>query len=268
MIKYLQVLNLGVQSILVYRVNFFFRALFGLIPLAATIFLWQTIYAGKTDGNSIAGYPLAQMISYYLVITVVDALTAVNEDDWQIAADIRDGRISQILLKPIHYMGYRLTLYVSGRMIYLVSSLLPIGLFLFYHRDSLQLPAEIEVYGWFAVSTILTALLQFFTSFTMALLAFWVLEIDTFIFIMFAVEYIAGGHLFPLDILPEKIVNALIYTPFPYFLYFPASILLERTTGDALLAGIGIQCFWVLIAFGIAAFVWNRGIRRYGAVGG
>ena len=54
------------------------------------------------------------MISYYLLTTVVDALTAVNEDDWQIAADIKDGNISQFLLKPIDYLWYRLCLFLSG----------------------------------------------------------------------------------------------------------------------------------------------------------
>ncbi|MCS1409121.1 MAG: hypothetical protein M2R45_02300 [Verrucomicrobia subdivision 3 bacterium] len=266
--KYLQVLNVGIQNTLTYRLNFFFRALFALIPLAATIFLWRTIYASKPGDSNVAGYQLAQMISYYLVATIVDALTAVNEDDWQIAAEIRDGQISQFLLKPINYLAYRLTLYTSGRMIYLVTSLLPIGLFIFYYRDYFQLPSEIGVYGWFAISVILTGLLQFFTSFTMALLAFWILEIDTFIFILFAVEYIAGGHLFPLDILPAWITNALIYTPFPYLLYFPVSIFLERTTGEALFTGLLIQCFWVVVAYGVAVLVWNRGIRCYSAVGG
>ena len=36
----------------------------------------------------------------------MDALTAVNEDDWQIAADIKDGNISQFLLKPMDYLWY------------------------------------------------------------------------------------------------------------------------------------------------------------------
>ena len=51
----------------------------------------------------------------------------------------------------------------------------------------------------------LAALLQFLFSFTLALLAFWVLEVATFIFIAFAFEYVAGGHLFPLDILPPAV---------------------------------------------------------------
>ena len=54
----------------------------------------------------------------------------------------------------------------------------------------------------FCCRTLLTGCLQFFMSYTMALLAFWLLEVSTIIFILFAFEYIAGGHLFPLNILP------------------------------------------------------------------
>ena len=51
--KYGHVFNVGVQRTLVYRVNFLFRACFGLIPLAATLFLWRAIFEGK-DGASVA----------------------------------------------------------------------------------------------------------------------------------------------------------------------------------------------------------------------
>ena len=44
-------------------------------------------------------------------------------------------------------------------------------------------------------------------SFTMALLAFWLLEVSTLIFMVFALEYIAGGHLFPLNILPPVLAR-------------------------------------------------------------
>ena len=266
--KYVQVLNVGIQNTLAYRLNFFFRAAFNLIPLAATIFLWRTIYQSKSPDSDVAGYELAQMISYYLVVSVVDALTAVNEDDWQIAAEIRDGQISQFLLKPINYFAYRIVLYSAGRLVYLVTCLVPLGAFILYHQDSFHIPSDPTVYLWFSVSVVLTGLLQFFTSFTMALLAFWILEIDTFIFILFAVEYVAGGHLFPLDILPPWIMEFLVYTPFPYLLYFPVSIFIERTSGDLLRQGLLIQCFWVVVAFLIAQLVWARGIKKYGAVGG
>jgi ABC-2 type transport system permease protein len=72
----------------------------------------------------------------------------------------------------------------------------------------------------FVISLVLTALLQFFISYTMAMLAFWMLEISTFIFILFAFEYLASGHLFPLDLLPPALRHVLFFTPFPYQMLF------------------------------------------------
>jgi len=266
--KYLHVVNIGIQNLLVYRVNFLFRAAFGLIPLTATLMLWRAIFEGKDAGATIADYSLAQMISYYLIITIVDALTAVNEDDWQIAADIKDGNISQFLLKPIDYLTYRLFLFFTGRVIYTVMAIVPVGLFILYLNNYLVAPASGTATAVFAVSIVLTALLQFFISYTMALLAFWILEVATLIFVLFAFEYIAGGHLFPLDILPPAIQRVLEFTPFPYLLYFPVSVYLGRVQDAAMWTGLAIQAGWVLGAYGLARFVWSRGIKKYSAVGG
>ena len=89
-----------------------------------------------------------------------------------------------------------------------------------------------------------------------------------FIFILFAFEYLAGGHLFPLNILPPAVAQALEYTPFPYLLFFPVSIYLGQRSSAALGQGLLIQAGWVLFAYALARFVWNRGIRKYSAVGG
>ena len=266
--KYLHVLNIGIQNTLVYRANFLFRALAGLIPLTAMLALWRTIYDGKGGDGHVAGYTLAQMTSYYLLVTIVTALTAVNEDDWQIAAEIKDGQISQFLLKPMDYLAYRLTLFGAGRLIYTAVAALPVAVFIWFQREHFVGPQNAAGFGCFLLSLVLTGLLQFFLSYTMALLAFWVLEVATFIFIFFAFEYLAGGHLFPLDILPPAVEQALHYTPFPYLLYFPVNIYLGRATGDALTHGLLVQAAWVVASFALARFVWSRGIKKYAAVGG
>jgi ABC-2 type transport system permease protein len=102
----------------------------------------------------------------------------------------------------------------------------------------------------------------------MALLAFWVLEVSTFIFILFAFEYIAGGHLFPLDILPPAIARVLHYTPFPYQLFFPVSIYVGKSAGREIYEGLLIQFSWVVISYLLARFAWRQGIKKYSAVGG
>jgi viologen exporter family transport system permease protein len=266
--KYWHVLNIGIQNNLTYRFNFLARSVFGLIPLMAVLYVWRTIYAGNPPGATVGAYTLAGMISYYLFTAIVDALTAVNEDDWQIASDIKDGNISQFLLKPIDYLWYRLCLFFSGRATYLGVAAVPLAIFIFCLRQYLIAPPDWASFGFFLVSTVLTALLQFFISYTMAMLAFWVLEVSTFIFIVFAFEYIASGHLFPLDILPGGFKGLLDLTPFPYQLYFPVSIYMGKTVGAGLARGLLIQLFWVVATYALARLMWNRGIRKYSAVGG
>ena len=266
--KYWHVLNVGIQNNLTYRFNFLARTLFGLIPLIATLYVWQTIYAGKGKGAEVGSYTLAQMVSYYLLVTIVDALTAVNEDDWQIAADIKDGNISQFVLKPIDYLVYRLCLFFSGRISYLAVAAIPLAGFILCLRHYFVFPPDWPTFGWFLCSVMLTALLQFFTSYAMAMLAFWVLEVSTFIFILFAFEYIASGHLFPLDILPHGLAQVLFFTPFPYQMYFPVGVYMGKIAGPDLARGLLVQFGWVALAYGLARFMWQRGIRKYSAVGG
>jgi ABC-2 type transport system permease protein len=266
--KYRHVINIGIQNNLTYRFNYLARTLFGLIPLIAILYLWKAIFDGKDPGQSVGTYSYAEMVSYYLLATIVDALTAVNEDDWQIAADIKDGNISQFLLKPIDYLLFRLCLFVSGRLTYLGVAAVPLAVFILSLSHYFVLPASGAAFGWFSVSIVMTALLQFFMSYTLAMLAFWVLEVSTFIFIVFAFEYLASGHLFPLDILPPTLERVLFFTPFPYQLFFPISIYMGKTTGTQLIQGLVIQFGWVLATYALARFAWNRGIRKYAAVGG
>ncbi|MCS7089286.1 MAG: ABC-2 family transporter protein [Verrucomicrobiota bacterium] len=266
--KYLQVLGLGFQSHLAYRFNFLARVLFSLIPLTALLMLWETIYAGQTAEMLVGGYTRSEMLAYYLVAAWVHALTAVTEDDWQIAADIRDGNINHLLAKPVNYLAYRLCLFASGRVVYAGVAALPLAGFVWISGLTVYVPTDLAVWMWFALSLALTALLQFFISFALAMLAFWVLEVSTFIFIVYAFEYIASGHLFPLDLLPESLRWLLPFTPFPYELYFPVSIYLGKTTGSALVRGLVLQCAWVGISWWMAWWAWRRGLRRYGAVGG
>jgi ABC-2 type transport system permease protein len=135
-------------------------------------------------------------------------------------------------------------------------------------RADFTMPVNIATLGLFAASLLLTALLQFFMSFTMALLAFWVTEVSTFIFILYAFEYLASGHLFPLAILPHWLEQALYFTPFPYLLYFPISVYLGKAAGATLFWGLLTQLFWVVTAYLAARVVWSRGIKKYSAVGG
>lgn len=264
MVKYWHIFKFGIQTTLVYRVNFLARAVFGMIPLAAVLLLWKAIYKGEP----IAGYTIEDMVSYYLIAMLVTTLTAVTDDDWQIATDIRDGNVNQLLLKPMNYLGYRLSLFAAGRVIYLAAAALPLLILFYCLRSYLKLPHDLLHAVAFILAVLMAGLLQFLISYCMALLSFWVLEVATFIFILFAFETLASGSLFPLDLFPPVIHQILAATPFPYLLYFPVSIYLGRVDTPTLIAGFVLQAGWITAIYALACWIWNRGIRRYAAAGG
>src|SRR3954449_8965322 len=131
--KYISVFKLGLQNTFVYRWNYFLRAVFGLIPLAGTVFLWRAVFEEK--GAGLRGYDYGSMIYYYLLIILVSNLVTPTEDEWQIAADIREGQINSFLTKPMKYLGYRFSIFLSGRLVYTLVTLPPILLiFLYFHN--------------------------------------------------------------------------------------------------------------------------------------
>src|SRR5271170_5327318 len=264
--KYRHVFAIGIQNNLTYRFNYLTRTLFSFIPLFAMLSLWRTIYAGHHGATPQNGFTQAQMVFYYMLVAVVDVFTAVNEDDWQIAADIREGNISQFLLKPIDYLWYRLCLFFSGRVTFVMMAGIPLVIFIFCFRSYFLLPASGIAALVFPFSLLLTALLQFFISYAMAMLAFWLLEISTLIFILFAFEYIASGHMFPLAFLQDKspaLFHALMLMPFPYQMYFPVAVYMGKITGVRLMGGLMAQLGWVIASYLLARFMWQRGIKKY-----
>src|SRR4051794_9535079 len=92
--KYTSVLIVGVQDTFVYRWNFLLRAVFAIVPLLATIFIWRAVFAAR--GADIAGYEVSGMIFYFLLTMLVENLVTPTEDEWRIAAEIRDGQISAL----------------------------------------------------------------------------------------------------------------------------------------------------------------------------
>ena len=264
--KYLKVFEIGLQNTFVYRWNFLLRALFAVVPLIGTVFIWRAIFDERQA--TIGGYDYRGMIFYFLLTILVDNLVTPTEDEWQIAADIRDGRISSFIVKPLNYLGYRLSLYASYRLLYIAVTGVPIAIIFWFFREYLRLPEQAWTWLAFAVSVAMAGLIQFFVAYSLAMLAFWILEISTVIFLVYSFEYFLSGQIFPLDIMPPWLHAFIHWSPFTYEIFFPVQVYLERVRGADLLGGLGIQAGWVLLTWLLANVMWSRGVRQYQAVGG
>lgn len=264
--KYISVFNLGLQNTFVYRWNYFLRALFALVPLAGTVFLWRAIFNER--GGGMQGYDYGSMIYYYLLMILVSNLVTPTEDEWQIAADIREGQINSFLTKPLSYLAYRFSIFLSGRLVYTLITIVPIALIFVYFREFITLPSSLSAYFASFVSLLMAAMIQFFITYSIAMMAFWILEISTIVFIVYSFEYFLGGQMFPVDIMPPVVQAVMKWLPFYYELFCPIAIFLERLKGAAMLQALAIQTGWLIATWATARFMWKRGLGHYQAVGG
>ena len=148
-IKYWSVFTTGLQNTFVYRWNFLLRSIFGIIPLAGTVFIWRALFESR--GADIRGYDFGQIVYYFMVVLLVDNLVTPTDDEWQIAAEIREGQINNFLSKPVDHLAYRASLFLSARLLYTAVTIGPvIGVFAWFH-EFIVLPRDPLTWPLFAV---------------------------------------------------------------------------------------------------------------------
>jgi ABC-2 type transport system permease protein len=168
----------------------------------------------------------------------------------------------------MNYLGYRFSIFLSGRLVYTAVTLPPIVLIFVYFRQYIHFPADSLTYLYALISLVMAALMQFFITYSIAIMAFWILEISTIVFIVYSFEYFLGGQMFPIDIMPATVQAVMKWMPFYYELFCPVAIFLGRLQGADLAQALAIQAGWVLVLWAAADLMWKRGLGHYQAVGG
>ena len=112
------------------------------------------------------------------------------------------------------------------------------------------------------------AFIQFFFCFTLAMVAFWILDIGSVTFLIYSIEFLLGGHIFPVDAFPPWLAILCLHLPFAYEYFFPAAILIGHVQGTELWHGFLMQWAWVGFFYVLSGVLWKRGLRKYTAVGG
>ena len=118
---------------------------------------------------------------------------------------------------------------------------------------------------WLAaiVSLFMSAFIQFFLTYSLSMMAFWILEISTIVFIVYSFEYFLGGQMFPLDIMPPAVQAVMKWLPFYYELFCPIAIFQGRLHGAEMLGALAIQCGWMLTMWAYVLYVEKPAKSRY-----
>ncbi|MDQ5980496.1 MAG: viologen exporter family transport system permease protein [Verrucomicrobiota bacterium] len=264
--KYRVTFLVGLQSNLIYRVNFAVRGFFSFFHLIVVFILWSAAYAGSP---LIGGFNFAQTFTYFVALLVAQFVIGAFNEDYQISEEIRGGLINQFLLKPVNYFAYRFSIYVAARLVTGLLILVPLIVSLPLIGEYLVLPSEPWRLGIGLPALFLSAIIQFGIAYCFGMLSFWFLEIQGFVILSMALESVLGGQIFPLDLMPEWLFRISQFLPYYYQMYFPVAIFTGRLNDpSAALVGLGIQACWAVAILGLGAVLWRRGLRLHTAVGG
>lgn len=264
MSKYLYVYRISLKSVLQRRSSLLMDRVGGLATILALYYFWASLLP---DGRPFLGYSRGQMLSYVLMMSLLRAFVLTGRG-WELVREISMGRLSNFLLRPVSYLGYSLASDLAQKSVHLASAALEVAVLLLVLRAPVFLPARPWTLPLFAASVLLSSLLFFLLEFLVASMAFWTSESGGPLFCFNLFLQFAAGAFFPLDVLPRAFQDALRMTPFPYLVFLPLNIYLERTRAAQALAVLGLQALWLGAAFWAVRAAWGRGLRSWAAEGG
>jgi ABC-2 type transport system permease protein len=242
-----------------YRALTFIWMLAGTLPIIM-MFVW-TSAAGTGE---IAGYDAAGFARYFMLAFLTGQLVQVWVI-WSLDEEIRLGRMSIQLVRPIDpfwtHVVHNLT--ANGMRLPIVLVVTCIGL---------ALGGGLSGMPWERLPLFLLALagawlIVFNLNYALGLLSLWTDRAIALESWYYVVASVLAGKLFPLDLLPQGLRNAVAFLPFSYIVNLPIEIMTARGSIEDAAAGIGIQLLWAALFIGAHRLLWRLGLRRYGAVG-
>ena len=261
--KYWTVFKNSWQRTLDHRFDFLIGRLQSIVVMLVLYFLWMSLALregrfGDYESGELATYVFAAMILRAFVF---------GSRPGQVAAEINEGIFSKYLTMPVNYFWFNFMRDLAPRIIYFISSVLEISLFVFLVKAEIILVQSWKLAVLFLISVALAMFVYYCLGYLVSLVAFWSREAmgPRFLFEWF-LEF-ASGAFFPLNILSGPLYVFLTFLPFAYLIYFPASLYLGRFDCWQILTGILIQMFFAVILGFFARFVWQRGLKRYSGEG-
>ncbi len=217
------------------------------------------------EGGPVGRFGREDFIGYYIASLFVRNLTGIWII-WEQDRDIRQGRLSFKLLKPMNPIVHYIALGLGSKPIR-VGVVIPVVLIVplvvpgvRFVTDPLQLALFIPaVLGAWAI--------VFLIQYTTGLLAFWISQSLSIHDAWFAVFSLLSGYLIPLELFPPALRDLLYVTPFRYMLSFPVEIFTKQLDVARILQGLAVQWMWVAVFYTLYRIVWIRGLKRYSAVG-
>lgn len=250
---------LEVRQSIEYPIEVFIRMFDVFFVQIVMLFVWEAVL----------GFDATESGGAFLAFYIFNPLFVTLSDSWHgryVGEDIRNGSLSQHLLRPASYLQLKLARNIAQKLVRIpfVMLFLVVGCTIF----SIKIPLESVPVGLVIISLFLSFFVSFGLQSVIGLLAFWTEEISSLSEVAYLADITLGGRSIPTYMFPPFLYGIAQTLPFRYTAAFPLEIFTGSLSASQIYAGFAWQVFWATFFFGLTGFLWKQGIKKYSAYGG
>lgn len=225
--------------------------------------LWKAIFGDKTV---IGDYTFPMMLTYYIVTTIIFKMNASGAMMWQFADEIKNGRFSKYVVRPVNPVIYFLSCSLGKSLVTVLFNLCAFLAWILLFKNYFILPHNVLTILWALVFAILGLSIMIQTNYFVAMLSFKITEIaGMYVAVLNVVDFLSGAFI-PLALMPGAVQSVMKWFPYYYTVYFPASLYLNKGTEQIPFA-LGIMLFWNVVYIGFNLMMYKKMFRYYEGVG-
>lgn len=255
------------KATLIENLSYISNILLGFINFIVMMFvflnLWEYMYS---DGSQvISGYTKEQMIWYVLITETLWFGSRNKTLMKQISQDIKSGNIAYNINKPYNYVFYviakhfgEITIkFTAFSIIGAIFGILFVGPI--HNFQLINLPFVI-------ITVLMGILINSVLRVAISLISFWIEDSTPFHWVYDKLILVIGT-LFPIEMFPKLIRPIIQCTPIFVVTYGPAKLLIDFSMGKFMQV-VSAQTIYLIVAFTLVVFAYERGVKKLNVNGG
>jgi len=247
------------KSATVYRASELAQMIGSLVSIAGVLIVW---YANISSGSSL--YTFSFIFTYFVLGRVFfDITEALNV--YALGSDIWDGGLNQRLLVTQNIWLYHAAKGFGQSIFNIIVEFLFIGVIAILGWQYLIFPDLAWQWIFFLVLVSLNILHNLYLQIILESLYFFFTNAWGFRNLINNFKLLTSGRIFPLDILPQ--ISWFAFSPFAFVYFLPMQIYLGKTDFNQSVWIVFGSIFWLVVLFVVARVVYQKGLKKFEAVG-
>ena len=261
--SYLEFSRVGFVNILAFRLRYFTGIITYFLNVTVYYFIWTAVFRSAT---SLAGYTLAQMITYVSVGWIIRSFYW-NTIDQEMAYEVIEGKIAMDFIKPVSIQWMWICRAMGESAFRLGLLTLPVAIIIGLIFP-VQRPSSGLNFLLFMIGVLGSFFLMGAINFMIGTCAIPLKSILALIRAKYWLIELLSGLLIPISFFPLNLQKVMAWLPFEHIAYTPLQIYLGKLDTLHALRALAIQWVWVAVLLLLAHRWWDRASRKITIHGG